>query len=159
MARSGDLALRLFFQPGERQVFEHHLRQLCQWHLDFIGMLAWLIPRLAIAGTVAIATAPAEDIARLPLTLTNTLGRLTILKAILVQVAQRDLHPFRAIRGDNRLFGNQLAQILANGLLHPLIMPQAILEPPAAQLPWQFATALAVCIVLRHITSPVPTGC
>ena len=72
-------------------------------------MLAWLIPRLAIAGTVAIATAPAEDIARLPLTLTNTLGRLTILKAILVQIAQRDLHPFRAIRGDNGLFGNQLA--------------------------------------------------
>ena len=107
MARSGNLALRLFFQPGERQVFEHHLRQLCQWHLDFIGMLAWLIPRLTIAG--ASVSALAEHIAWLPLTLADTLGRLAILKAVLVQVAQRDLHPFRAIRGDNRLFGNQLA--------------------------------------------------
>src|SRR6266581_7714089 len=136
MARGGDLALRLFFQPGEGQVFEHHLRQLCQWHLDFIGMLAWLISRLTVTGTVAIAAALAEHIARLPLTLTDTLGRLTILKAILIQIAQRDLHPFRAIRSDNGLFGNQLAQILADGLLHPLIVPQAILKPPAAQLPW-----------------------
>src|SRR5215510_9683931 len=105
MARGGDLALRLFFKPGERQVFEHHLRQLCQWDLDFISMLTWLIPRLTIAGVVAIAPALAEHIARLPLTLTNTLGRLTILKAVLVQVAQRDLHSFRAIGGDNGLFG------------------------------------------------------
>jgi hypothetical protein len=29
MARGRDLALRLFFEPGERQVFEHHLRQFC----------------------------------------------------------------------------------------------------------------------------------
>ena len=79
MARGRDLALRLFFQPGERQVFKHHLRQLCQWHLDFIGMLAWLVPRLTIAGAVPITTALAEHIARLPLTLTDTLGRLTIL--------------------------------------------------------------------------------
>src|SRR5262245_41272453 len=136
MARGGDLALRLFYQPRERQVFEHHLRQLCQWHLDFIGMLAWLIPRLPIAGRTPIAPTLAEHIARLPLTLTNTLGRLAILKAVLVQVAQRDLYPFRAIGGDNRLFGNQFAQILADGLFHPLIVPQAILEPPAAQLPW-----------------------
>src|SRR5215813_10393585 len=159
MARSGDLALRLFFEPGERQVFEHHLRQLCQWHLDFIGMLAWLIPRLTIARARAIAPALAEHIARLPLTLTDTLRRLAILKAILIQIAQRNFHPFRAVRGDNRLFGNQLAQILADGLFHPLIMPQTILESPAAQLPRQRAAPPAVCTALRHITSPVPAGC
>jgi len=99
-------------------------------------MLAWLIPRLPIAGAVPITTALAEDIAWLPLTLTDTLGRLAILKAILVQVAQWDPHPFRAIRGDNRLFRNQLAEILADSLFHPLIVPQAIFEPPAPQLPW-----------------------
>src|SRR5262244_3882315 len=97
MARGGNLALWFFLEPGERQVFEHHLRQLCQWHLDFIDMLAWLIPRLTIAGAMPIVPALAEHIARLPLTLTNTLGRLAILKAVLVQVAQRDLYPFRAI--------------------------------------------------------------
>src|SRR5215510_2898773 len=132
MARGGDLALRLFFQPGERQVFEHHLRQLCQWHFDFIHVLAGLIPWLTIARTTPITAALAEDIARLPFTLTNTLGRLVVLKAVLVQVAQRDLHSLRAIRGDNGLFGNELAQILADGLFHPLIVPQAILQAPAA---------------------------
>src|SRR4030095_16732287 len=131
---------------------------LCQWHLDFIGMLAWLISRFTITGTVPIATALAEHIAWLPLTLADTLERLAVLKAVLVQVAQRDLHPFRAIRGDNGLFGNQLAQILADGLFHPLIVPQTILEPPAAQLPWQCAATPAVCLALRHITSPVPAG-
>jgi len=99
-------------------------------------VLARLIPRLTIAGAIPIAPALAEHIARLSLPLTDTLGRLTILKAVLIQIAQRDLHPFRAIRSDNGLFGNQLAQILADGLLHPLIVPQAILKPPAAQLPW-----------------------
>ena len=99
-------------------------------------MLTWLVPRLTIAGVVAITPALAEHIARLSLTLTDTLERLTILKAILIQIAQRDLHPFRAIRGDYRFFGNQLAQILADGLFHPLIVPQAILESPAAQFPW-----------------------
>src|SRR4029453_17530893 len=100
MARSSDLSVRLFFEPGKRQVFEHHLRQLCQWHLDFIGMLAWLLSRLTITRAVPIATALAEHIAWLPLTLADTLGTLTILKAVLVQVAQRDLHPLRAIRSD-----------------------------------------------------------
>src|SRR5215475_7404191 len=97
MARGGNLALGLFLEPGERQVFEHHLRQLCQWHLDFIGMLAWLLPRLRIAGAVPIAPALAEDIALLPLTLPDTLGRLAILKAVLVQVAQWNLYPLGAI--------------------------------------------------------------
>jgi hypothetical protein len=95
-------------------------------------MLSRLIPRLSIAGAVPITTTLAEDIAWLPLTLTNPLGRLAIFKAVLVQVAQGDLHPFRAVRGNNRLFGNQLAEILANGFFHPLIVPQAILESPAA---------------------------
>ena len=113
---------------------------------------------MPIAGAVPILTALAEHITRLPLALADTLGRLTVLKAVLIQVAQRDLHPLRAIRGDDGLFGNELAQILADGLFHPLIVPQAILEPPAAQLPWQFATASAVCIALRHIISPVPAG-
>jgi hypothetical protein len=63
---------------------------------------------LTIARAVPITPALAEYIAWLPLTLTDTLGRLAILKAILVQVAQWDLHPFRAIRSDNRFFGNQL---------------------------------------------------
>jgi hypothetical protein len=99
-------------------------------------VLAWLIPRLTIVRAVPVTPALAEDIAWLPLTLTDTLRRLAIFKAILVQVAQGDLHPFRAIRSDNRLFGNELAEILADGLFHPLIVPQAILEPPAAQLPW-----------------------
>src|SRR5262245_56303018 len=136
MARGCDLALRLFFEPGERQVFEHHLRQLCQWHLDFIGMLAWLLPRLRIARAIPITPALAEHIARLPLALTDPLRRLAVLKTVLVQVAQRDLHTFCAIRSDNGLFGNQLAQILPDSLLHPLIVSQAILEPPAPQLPW-----------------------
>jgi len=99
-------------------------------------VLTWLIPRLTIAGVVAIAPALTEHMARLSLTLTDTLGRLAVFKTILIQIAQRDLHPFRAIRGDNRLFGNQLAQILTDGLFHPLIVPQAILESPAAQFPW-----------------------
>ena len=98
-------------------------------------MLAWLIPRLTIAMAIAIAPALAEHIARLPLTLTDTRGRLAILKAVLVQIAQRDLHPFRPIRGDNRLFGNELAQILANGLFHPLIVLQAILRAPGGAAP------------------------
>src|SRR5262252_320683 len=140
MARGGNLALWLFLEPGERQVFEHHLRQLCQWYFDFIGMLARLVPRLTIAGVVAMAAALAEHIAWLPLTLTDTLGRLAILEAVLIQVAQRNLHPLGAIGGDNRLFGNQLAQILTDSLLHPLVVPQTILEPPAAQLPGEFAT-------------------
>src|SRR5215471_6312311 len=97
MARGGNLALWLFLEPGERQVFEHHLCQLCQWHLDFIGMLAWLIPRLPIAGAVPIASALAEYIARLPLTLPDTLGRLAILEAVLIQVTQRNLYPLGAI--------------------------------------------------------------
>src|SRR6516165_9917861 len=97
MARGGNLVLWLFLEPGECQVFEHHLRQLCQWHLDFIGMLAWLLPRLRIAGAVPIAPALAEYIARLPLTLPDTLGRLAILKAVLVQVAQWNLYPLGAI--------------------------------------------------------------
>src|SRR5262245_10532904 len=99
-------------------------------------MLAWLIPWLTITWAIPIAPALAEHVARLPLTLTDTLRRLAILKAKLIQIAQRNLHPFRAIRGANRLCGNQLAQILADGLFHPLIVPQTILEPPAAQLPW-----------------------
>ena len=37
-------------------------------------MLAWLIPRLTIARAIAITPALAEHIARLPLTLTDTLG-------------------------------------------------------------------------------------
>src|SRR5262245_16807519 len=97
MTRSGDLALRLFFQPGERQVLEHHLRQLCQGHLDFIHMLAGLIPRLTIARSVPILTALAEHVAWLPVTLTDSLGRLAVLKAVLIQIAQRDLHPLCAI--------------------------------------------------------------
>src|SRR4030095_15906717 len=128
MARGGDLALRLCFQPGERQVFEHHLRQLCQWHLDFIGMLAWLIPRLTIAGAMTIAPTLAEPLARLSFACTDTLGRLTILKAVLIQVAQRDFRPFRAIRGDNGFFGNQLAPILSGGPFYPLYR--------AAGFPW-----------------------
>src|SRR5262245_18290687 len=67
-----------------------------------------------------------------------------------------DLHPFRAIRGDNGLFSNQLTQILADGLFHPLIVPQAILEPSATQFPWQCAITPTVCTALRHITSPAP---
>jgi hypothetical protein len=99
-------------------------------------MLSRLVPRLPIARALPITTALAENIAWLPVTLTYTLGRLAVFKAVLVEVAQGDLHPFRAIRGNNRLFGNQLAEILADSLLHPLIVPQAVLEPPAAQLPW-----------------------
>ena len=136
MARGRDLALRLFFQSGEIQVFEHHLRELCQWHLDFIGMLAGLIPWLAVAWAVLIPATLAEHIAWLPFSLTDTLRGLPILKAVLIQVAQRDLHPSCVIRGDNSLFGNQLTQILADGLFHPLIVSQAILQSPAAQLPW-----------------------
>src|SRR4030095_2735490 len=98
-------------------------------------MLAWLLSRFTITGTVPIATALAEHIAWLPLTLADTLERLAVLKAVLVQVAQRDLHPFRAIRGDNGLFGNQLAQILADGLFYPLTVPQTILYPPAGPPP------------------------
>src|SRR5262245_40579007 len=122
-------------------------------------MLTGLVPRLTIARAVSLSPALAEPIARLPIPLTDPLRGLTILKTVLVQVAQWDLHPFRAIRGDNRLFGNQLAQILADGLFHPLIVPQAILEPSATQFPWQFATTPTVCTALRHITSPVPAGC
>src|SRR5215471_1679762 len=102
-----------------------------------------------------LAAALAEHIARLP----HPLGRLAVLKAVLIQVAQRDLHPFRAVRGDNRLFGNELAQVLADGLLHPLIVPQAVLEPPAAQLPGEVATTPSKLIALSHTTSPAPAGC
>src|SRR4029434_6171543 len=122
-------------------------------------MLAWLISRFTITRTVPIATVLAEHIAWLPLTLADTLGRLTIFKAVLVQVAQRDLHPFRAVRGDNGLFGNELAQVLADSLFHPLIVPQAILEPPAAQLPGEFATTPSKRVALSHTTSPVPADC
>src|SRR5262249_22870623 len=159
MARGRELALGLCFQPGQRQVFEHHLRQLCQWHLDFIGMLAWLIPWLPIAGRAPIAPTLAEDIAWLPLTLSDTLGRLAILEAVLIQVAQRDLHPFRAIRGDNGLFSDEFTQILADGFFHPLIVPQAILEPPAAQLPGEVATTPSKLVALYHTISPAPAGC
>jgi hypothetical protein len=86
-------------------------------------MVSRLISRLSIAGAVPITPALAEDIAWLPFTLTDTLRRLAVFKAVLVQVAQGDLHPFRAIRSDNRLFGNELAEILADGLFHPLIVP------------------------------------
>ena len=60
-------------------------------------MLAWLLPRLPIARAIPITPALAEHIARLPLTLPDTLGRLAILEAVLVQVAQRNLYPLGAI--------------------------------------------------------------
>jgi hypothetical protein len=50
-------------------------------------MFAGLIPRLTIARAVPIPPALAEHIARLPFPLTNPLSRLSILKAVLIQVA------------------------------------------------------------------------
>src|SRR5262249_31890716 len=107
-------------------------------------MLPRLVARLAITGVVAVALT--DHIARLPLTLADTLGGLAILKTVLVEIAQRNPHPFRAVRGDDRLFGNQLAQILADRLFHPLIVPQAVLEPAAAQFPRQFALTRIISV-------------
>jgi hypothetical protein len=158
VAGGGDLALGFLFQPGQGQVCQHHLRQLFERYFDFVGMLPGLIARLAIAGAVAVPAALAQHVTRLPRALTNALLGLAILKPVLLQIAQRNPYPPGAIRGDDGLFGNQLAEILADGVFHPLVMPQAILESPATQFPGQFAITTAGLAALYHTTSPAPGG-
>src|SRR4029453_13136077 len=143
---------------GQGQVCQHHLCQLFEWDLDFVGMLPGLLARLAVAGAMAVRTALAHHIARLPRSLTNALLGLAILKSILLQIAQRNPDPLAAIRGDNGLFGNQLTEILADGVFHPLVMPQAILEPSAAQFPRQCSMTPARLAALYHTFSPAPGG-
>src|SRR5262249_19685682 len=152
------LARGLCLEPGQRQVVEHHLHQLLQRHLDFVGMLPRLVARLPVPRLVAVAMALTEHVARLPRALPDTLRGLAILKAVLVEIAQRNADALGAVRGDDRLFGDQLAQILTDRLFHPLIVPQAVLESPAAQVPRQGPTPPAVRTVPSHTTSPAPAG-
>ena len=131
-----DLPLRFFLQPGQRQIFEHHARQLIQRHLDFIRMLAWLIACQAVSRAVAIASHAAPDVTRLPWPLPDACLGLPVLEAVLIQVAQGNSHPFLPIRGDNRFLGDELPEVFADRLLDALIMPQTIFEAATAQFPW-----------------------
>src|SRR5438093_1811930 len=132
-----DLALRFFLQPGERQIFEHHACQLVERHLDLVGQFAWLIPWLAITGPIPIPALPSQEVARFPWPVPHAFLRLSILEAILLQVTQRDSNAFLPIGGNDRLLGDQFAQVLPNRLLDTLIVPQAILQAATAQFPWR----------------------
>ena len=91
--------------------------------------------RRSSSSVCPVSGATTNDVSWLPRTLSHHLLGLSILKAVLLQIAQGDLHPLAAIRRDNRFLGNQFPQILADGVLHPLIVPQTVFETTAAELP------------------------
>src|SRR5215471_9874550 len=133
MGDGRDLPLRFFLQPGERQIFEHHARQLVQRHLDFVGQLAGLIPCLAVTLAIPIPALPSQEITWFSRPLSHAFLRLPVLEAILLQVAQRDSDAFLPIRGNDRLLGDQFTQVLTDRLLDTLVVPQAILQTATAQ--------------------------
>ena len=69
--RGGHLPLWLFLEPGQGQVLEHHLRQLFQWHLDFVGVFTRLLAGLTVAWRRAMARPAAHGIPRLSRSLSN----------------------------------------------------------------------------------------
>ena len=93
----GDLPFRLFFQPGQGQIFEHHLRQFFQRHLHFIGVLAWLVPRHdRRPGSLPSPLRRPSTSPGWPCALPHALLGLAVLKAVLIEIAQRNLHPLAA---------------------------------------------------------------
>src|SRR5215510_1527636 len=135
MGDGRDLPLRFFLQPRERQIFEHHARQLVQRHLDFVGQFAWLIPWHAVTGVIPIPALLSQEITWFPWPLPYTFLGLPVLEAILFQVAQRNSDAFLSIGGNDRLFGDQFTQVLPNGLFDTLVVSQAILQAAPAQFP------------------------
>src|SRR5215211_2714020 len=127
MGDGRDLPFWFFLQPGERQIFEHHARELVQRYLDFIGQFSWLIPWHAVTWVIPISALPSQEVTWFPWPLPHTFLRLPVLEAILLQVTQRDSDPFLPIGGNDRLLGDQFTQVLPNGLFDTLVVPQAIL--------------------------------
>jgi hypothetical protein len=91
-----------------------------------------LISCQAIPWAVSSTTTPPQEVAWLSCPLAHALLGLPIFEAILLQVAQWDLYTFMPIGGDDRLFGDQFAQVLANRFLDTLVMPQTVLQPATA---------------------------
>ena len=123
----------LVLQPWQRQILEHHARQLFHRDFGFIDLLARLISRL-LAAVPAVALAR-DDLADVALPLSSPTAQLAEAEAVLIEVAQGNFHELPAIGGDDVLLGNQLFQVFADRLFDALIMADAIFERPSPQLP------------------------
>ena len=130
-----DLAQRLPLEVGQLEVLEHDVDQLFERDVGLVVVGAGLIAGLVLAA-LPLALHLADDLAVLRLAgpLADPGGVVAVDEAVLADAADRDLDDLVAVLPDDRLFRDDVGDVVADRLPHLQAVARAITRGTVAPL-------------------------
>src|SRR5208283_4024421 len=124
----GNFAQGAAFEIRQFEILEHDLDQFLERDVGFVVIDTGLIARFAFALARAVLPGLADDLSRLRAAVTSAHTRrvVTVDEAVFLDSAQRNLDDLVLVFADDRFFGDDIGDILANRFADLLPMAQAV---------------------------------
>jgi hypothetical protein len=155
-----NFAERTPLEVGKFEILEHDLDQLLEGNVGLVVIDAGPVAGLLVAFALAVLAGFADDLpgARIAIALRRA-GRIVAEdEAVFLDPAQRNLDYAVLVFADDRFFGDDVGDILANRFAHLLPMPQAVTGRAIRALGVGNAVFAEDCIAAHAETCEVVLG-